>query len=85
MLNIAGGSIMTEERKFDDVLKELEAIVTKLEAADVPLEEALDYYQKGIVLSKWCDERLKSVEAQVVELVDENDEKVPFSEAGESS
>lgn len=76
---------MTQERKFDDALKELETIVTKLEAADVPLEEALDYYQKGIALSKWCDERLKSVEEQVVELIDENDQSQPFPVNGEDA
>lgn len=69
---------MAEERKFDDVLKELETIVTKLEEADVPLEDALNYYQKGIELSKWCDARLKSVERQVVDLIDENDQVRAF-------
>ncbi|GEN57229.1 exodeoxyribonuclease 7 small subunit [Halolactibacillus alkaliphilus] len=69
---------MAEERKFDDVLKELETIVTKLEEADVPLEDALNYYQKGIELSKWCDDRLKSVERQVVDLIDENDQVRAF-------
>lgn len=69
---------MAEERKFDDVLKELETIVTKLEEADVPLEDALNYYQKGIELSKWCDDRLKTVERQVVDLIDENDQVRAF-------
>lgn len=64
---------MTEEKKFDDVMAELEEIVKKLEEADVPLEEALSHYQKGIELSKWCDKRLKDVEEQVVQLIDENE------------
>lgn len=33
---------MEKEMNFDDALKELEEIVSKLEQGDVPLEEALD-------------------------------------------
>ncbi len=39
---------------FEESLQELEQIVTRLEQGDVPLEEALDAFQKGMVLSKQC-------------------------------
>jgi len=32
---------------FEESLQELEQIVTRLEQGDVPLEEALDAFQKG--------------------------------------
>jgi len=71
---------MAKEKSFDAVMQELESIVEKLEKADIPLEEAVDYYQKGIELSKWCDERLKHVEDKVVSLIDENNNKVPLDD-----
>ncbi|WP_017472276.1 exodeoxyribonuclease VII small subunit [Amphibacillus jilinensis] len=63
-----------EKRSFEDVMSELENIVKKLEEADIPLEEAIDYYQKGVKLSKWCDDKLAEVEKQVAHIVDENGE-----------
>jgi len=63
---------MTEEKRtFEEVMAELEEITKKLEEADVPLDEAIAYYQKGIELSKWCDQKLAQVEKQVAEIVDE--------------
>lgn len=63
---------MTKEtRTFEKVMEELEEITKKLEEADVPLDEAVAYYQKGIELSRWCDQKLTEVEKQVAEIVDE--------------
>lgn len=70
---------MTEEqRSFEDVMLELEEIVKKLEEANVPLEDAISYYQKGIELSKWCDEKLAQVEKQVASIVDDEGESKPI-------
>ncbi|SDC00482.1 Exodeoxyribonuclease VII small subunit [Pelagirhabdus alkalitolerans] len=64
---------MSEEtRSFEDVMQELETIVQKLEADDVPLEKAISYYQRGIELSKWCDDKLSTVEQQVADIVGED-------------
>ncbi|MBU5594806.1 exodeoxyribonuclease VII small subunit [Amphibacillus sp. MSJ-3] len=66
---------MTEEEKsFEEAMSELEAIIKKLEEADVPLEEAISYYEKGMALSKLCDEKLTKVERQVANIV--NDEGI---------
>ncbi|WP_440895814.1 exodeoxyribonuclease VII small subunit [Amphibacillus sp. Q70] len=66
---------MTEKkRSFEEVMLELEEIVKKLEEADVPLEDAISYYQKGIELSKWCDEKLAQVEKQVANIVNDEGE-----------
>ncbi len=44
---------MTENNlTFEQELQMLEAIVGKLEQGDVPLEEALAQFQKGVALSK---------------------------------
>lgn len=43
---------MSTKKIFEERLQELEAIVTRLENGDVPLEEAISEFQKGMVLSK---------------------------------
>ena len=43
-----------KELSFEECLKELEAIVAKLESKDISLDDAVKYYQKGLELSKRC-------------------------------
>ncbi|GAI00850.1 unnamed protein product, partial [marine sediment metagenome] len=43
-----------EQRDFDEVLKELEEIVSTLEKGDLNLEESLKKFEKGIKLSTHC-------------------------------
>ena len=46
-------------KKFEDNLAELTALVRKLEG-DIPLDEAIAAFEKGISLTKLCLEELKS-------------------------
>ncbi|MDA7027002.1 exodeoxyribonuclease VII small subunit [Bacillus sp. CLL-7-23] len=64
---------------FEEAMKGLEEIVSKLEEGDVPLEKAIDYFQKGMVLSKMCHEKLQNVEKQMDYILRENGELAPFS------
>jgi exodeoxyribonuclease VII small subunit len=50
---------------FEAALKELEAIVTKLERGDVPLEESIAIYERGEVLKKRCEALLNEAEERV--------------------
>ena len=43
---------MSKDKKFEENLADLEAIVQKLENGDVALEEAIAEFQKGMQLSK---------------------------------
>ena len=43
---------MSKEKKFEENLADLEAIVQKLESGDVALEEAITEFQKGMKLIK---------------------------------
>ena len=49
---------MSKEKKFEENLADLEAIVQKLESGDVALEEAITEFQKGMKLSKELQETL---------------------------
>lgn len=46
-------------------LKELENIVRRLSAEELPLEEALELYTKGVEISKSCDELLADARQKV--------------------
>ncbi|MFB6496662.1 exodeoxyribonuclease VII small subunit [Bacillus haynesii] len=77
---------MAEENKtnrehltFEEAMKGLEQIVSKLEEGDVPLEKAIDYFQEGMALSKMCHEKLQNVEKQMDYILRENGELAPFS------
>ena len=54
-----------EEVKFEEALKQLEAIVSRLEIGDLSLEEALSIFEEGIRLTKLCSQRLSEAESRV--------------------
>lgn len=61
------------ETSFEKSLAELEEIVTKLEEGDLPLEESLELFEKGISLSRSCRERLTNAERRIEILMKEPD------------
>lgn len=56
------------EMSFERALKELEAIVGRLERGDVELEESISIYERGEALKEHCDRLLKQAEAKVEKL-----------------
>lgn len=56
------------EMSFERALKELEAIVGRLERGDVELEESIRIYERGVALREHCDGLLKQAEAKVEKL-----------------
>ncbi|MCY8892572.1 exodeoxyribonuclease VII small subunit [Bacillus sp. (in: firmicutes)] len=68
-----------ENMTFEEAMKGLESIVSKLEEGDVPLEQAINYFQEGMTLSKMCHEKLQKVEKQMDFILKEDGELAPFS------
>jgi len=68
-----------KELNFEDSLKELEEIVKKLEVGDVPLDDAIDEFNKAMKLAKTCDDKLKNAEEAITKLVNDNDEIKDFN------
>ena len=60
---------MSKEKKFEENLADLEAIVQKLESGQVPLEEAISEFQKGMKLSKDLQETLNQAEKTLVKVM----------------
>lgn len=73
-----------KEITFDQALAELEAVVSKLEQGDVPLEEALDQFQEGIKLSRYLKKTLQEAESTMTKVIDENGNEEPFEKESES-
>lgn len=70
---------MTENNlTFEQELQMLEAIVGKLEQGDVPLEEALAQFQKGVALSKKLQEILQNAEDTLTKVINEEGQEVIF-------
>ena len=57
-----------KDMSFERALKELEAIVGRLERGDVELEESIAIYERGEALRDHCDRLLKQAEAKVEKL-----------------
>ena len=53
------------ELDFEQALAELERLVERLEHGDLPLEEALKTFERGIELTRKCQSSLKSAQQKV--------------------
>jgi exodeoxyribonuclease VII small subunit len=68
---------VSEETKsapaFEAGLQELENIVREMESGELPLERALELFEKGMKLSEACRKQLEEAEARVELLVRKGD------------
>lgn len=56
--------------RFEDAMKELEAIVQKMERGELKLEESLQLFERGMVLTQQCRVALDTAELKVKTLLD---------------
>ncbi len=68
------------ERSFETSLAELEQIVGRLESGDLPLEESLELFEKGIKLSRQCRKRLTDAERRIEILMKDADGNLAAAE-----
>ena len=54
---------------FEAGLQQLELIVKELESGDLPLERALELFEKGMKLSETCRKQLEEAETRIEMLV----------------
>ncbi len=57
-----------EPERFEDVVGALEALVNQLEAGKLPLDEALQIYERGVALARKGNTLLEGAEKRVEEL-----------------
>ena len=54
---------------FEDALSELEQIVRKLETGTVKLDEAIAAYERGALLKRHCEAKLREAQSRVEKIV----------------
>jgi exodeoxyribonuclease VII small subunit len=61
-------------------LQELERLVEKMEQGELSLEDSLNHFERGVRLSRTCQQALKAAEQKVEILMQKNasEEIVPF-------
>lgn len=62
-------------KDFEAALTELDTIVKKLEDGDIPLEQSLQLFERGVQLSRFCHTRLEEAEKRIEVLNDRGQTK----------
>ena len=70
--NVARVKSKSKLPDFEQSLTELEALVAKLEQGDVPLEEALKTFERGVALTRQCQTALRTAQQKVEVLLASN-------------
>ena len=67
---------------FERALSELESLVERLERGDLPLEEALKTFERGVALTRHCQASLQAAQQRVEILLKKSGQAqiVPFEE-----
>ena len=68
---------------FAKALADLESIVDKLEQGDLPLDESLKAFERGVELTRHCQVALKQAEQKVEILLRKTGQPEPFATAGD--
>lgn len=64
----------SQQPDFEAALDELEGLVRKLESGDLPLNESLDEFKRGIELTRHCQDILDKAQLSVEQLMNIDDE-----------
>ena len=72
---------------FEKALAELESLVERLERGDVPLDEALRTFERGVALTRHCQACLQAAQQKVEILLRRSGQPAvqPFEELGGDS
>lgn len=72
---------------FEQALAELETLVERLERGDLPLDEALKLFERGVALTRHCQSSLQAAQQRVEILLKRGGEVQPeaFEGSGENS
>jgi exodeoxyribonuclease VII small subunit len=72
---------------FEQALAELETLVERLERGDLPLDEALKLFERGVALTRHCQSSLQSAQQRVEILLKRGGEAQPepFEGSGANS
>lgn len=69
MSSSEAASLPIEQMTFESALRELEAIVSRLEQGNVDLEDSIALYERGQALKTHCEQKLRSAESRLEKIV----------------
>ena len=62
----------TEDINFEAAMAELEALVARMEEGDLSLDDSLKAFERGVMLTRQCQQALSQAELRVQALTDAN-------------
>jgi exodeoxyribonuclease VII small subunit len=68
-------SMTDQKTSFEAAMQELEEIVVEMEKGDIPLEDSLKKFERGIQLARQSQQQLKAAEQKVQILMQSNGEE----------
>ncbi|MGM0449222.1 MAG: exodeoxyribonuclease VII small subunit [Pseudomonadota bacterium] len=60
----------SDASSFEASIQELETLVRKLEQGDMPLEESLKAFERGVQLTRSCQQSLRDAEQRVEQVIE---------------
>ena len=63
-----------DKMSFEEAIKELTNIVGKIEQGQIPLQDSLEQYEKGMALIKQCRTILQKAEERIEKITKEQEE-----------
>lgn len=66
-------------KSFEKLMEELEAVVKKLEEGNLPLNDSIEEFERGMALVKECRREITKAKQKVTKIL-ENGEETPFGE-----
>ena len=67
---------------FEDALEQLEKIVDGLETGEGALDDAIQSYERGALLKRHCEAKLKEAQAKIDKIVEAADGSLNTAPAG---
>jgi exodeoxyribonuclease VII small subunit len=68
-----------KKKSFEDALAKLEDITNELEKGELPLEDSLKYFDEGVKLAEYCNNKLSDAQRKVEILLKKDDSLEPVA------
>lgn len=62
---------------FEEAIKELGSIVSRIEQGETPLQDSLEQYERGMALIKHCREILQKAEERIEKIAEPEQQEEP--------
>lgn len=62
------GQKKDKKQSFEEALEELESLVSRMEKGELSLEESLKQYERGVELTRACEDALDKARQRIEEL-----------------